>query len=50
MLRLMADCEDAGHRTIAARAASITFAYTDMGTNAEVMLWAQRAEGKGVQQ
>ena len=48
LLRFIAQCEDDGN-TLSGRAASIAFAYTDMGTDAEGNLWHRWAEGRQVQ-
>jgi hypothetical protein len=49
LLRFITECEDNGN-TLSALAASIAFAYTDMGTDAEGKLWRQWTEGKAVRQ
>lgn len=43
LLRFMSDCEDEGN-TLSGRAASITYGFTDVGTEAELATWRQWAE------
>src|SRR5581483_7533300 len=43
LFRFMSDCEDEGN-TLTARAASIAYCYSDVGTENEIATWQQWAE------